>query len=278
LEAAGRGEIPVAAGRPQRTKPEAAGQYQYGLSNGFSKRPVPQLASEYIYERLKAEPGKITLVTVGDLTNAAKLIADHPEAKPWLKRIVLMGGAVRVGYNSKPPVVWEWNIRSDIKGAQAVFASGIPLVVAPLDATIVRLTEEYRNRIFGAQTPVTEPLQALYTLWGKPTPVLFDPVALTLSFTERFCTMEDLRLEVDAEGFTREVSGKPNARAAMSIRTQEYLEWYTGRVSGQQSSSAAGASRQMIAQRRAPQLLQLTVAGNRYQPDFPCIQRSRFDR
>jgi hypothetical protein len=59
-------------------------------------------------------------------------------------------------------------------------------------------------------------------------------VALTLSFTERFCTMEDLRLEVDSEGFTREVAGKPNARAAMSIQTREYLEWYTGRISGQQ--------------------------------------------
>jgi len=231
LETAGRSDIPVAAGRPRRETPEQKGQYAYGQEPSFRKRPVPELAHEFIYRQLKAEPSKITLVTVGDLTNAARLITEHPEAKAWIKRIVLMGGAVRVGYNSKPPVVWEWNIRSDIKGAQVVFSSGVPLTVAPLDATIVRLEEPERNRIFGSGTAVGQQLHSLYRLWGKVRPVLFDPVAVTLSFNESFCTMENLRIEVDDEGFTREVSGEPNARVATSIRVNEFIDWYVGRVS-----------------------------------------------
>jgi inosine-uridine nucleoside N-ribohydrolase len=236
LEEAGRADVPVAAGRPRRAQPEQKGQYQYGLEQGFSKRPVPELAPEFLYRQFKAEPGGLTLVTVGDLTNAARVITDYPEAKPWIKRIVIMGGAVRVGYNAKPPVVWEWNIRSDIKGAQTVFSSGVPLVVAPLDATtMLKLQEPMRQRIFSARRPFTGPLHALYKLWGKETPTLFDPVAVTLSFEERFCTIEDLRIEVDDGGFTREVKGKPNARVALSIRRDDFLEWYVRRLSTEPS-------------------------------------------
>jgi len=230
LHQAGRDDVPVAAGRPQRTVPETKGQYGYGLKADFPNRPVARLAPEFLYRALEAEPGKLTIVTIGDLTNVGRLLADHPEAKPWIKRIVIMGGAVRVGYNGKPPATWEWNIRSDIKAAQIVFSSGVPLVVAPLDATVVRLGEPMRARIFGAGNALGRELAELYRLWGKQTPVLFDPVALTLSFNESFCTIEPLRLEVDAEGVTREVGGRENARVALSIRRDDFLKWYVDRI------------------------------------------------
>src|SRR5262245_14325549 len=225
----GHEKIPVAAGRPPQARPTFQGQYQYGL-RATPKHPIKESAVEFMYNQLKAEPGKITLLTVGDLTNVARLITDHPDCKPWIKRVVLMGGAVRVGYNGKPPVEWEWNIKSDIKGAQTVFSSGLPLVVAPLDATLVRLEEPLRKKIFDAKTPLTYQLLAHYQLWDKQTPTLFDPVAVTLCFNESFCKMEDLRLEVDDKGFTREVKGKPNARVATSIKTDEFLKWYVERV------------------------------------------------
>src|SRR5262245_9184974 len=223
-------KIPVASGRPPRPQPMITGQYQYGLRAAW-KRPIKESAVEFMYKLLKAEPGKITLLTVGDLTNVAELITKHPEAKPWIKRIVLMGGAVRVGYNGKPPVAWEWNIKSDIKGAQTVFSSGVPLVVAPLDATLVKLDAPWRKKIFDAKTPLSYQLLAHYQLWDKETPTLFDPVAVALVFNESFCKMEDLRLEVDDQAFTREIKGKPNARVATSIDTEKFLKWYVERVS-----------------------------------------------
>ena len=232
LEAAGRPDIPVAAGKPQRSAPEKSGQYQYGLSGDFKKRPVKELAAEFLYRNLKAEPGKLTIITVGDLTNVARLLTEHPEARPWIRRIVIMGGAVRVGYNGKPPVVWEWNIRSDIPGAQAVFDSRAPLTVAPLDATLVPLETAERQRIFSAGGAIGGELQKLYELWGKPTPTLFDPVAVTLSFNETFFRTENLRLQVDREGLTREIAGPANARVAMSIDRGAFLDWYVRRLAG----------------------------------------------
>lgn len=231
LESVGRPEIPVAAGRPERASPETAGQYQYALDPNYKKRPVAELAPEFLRRQLEAHRGELTLITIGDLTNVALLLSRYPESSRWIKRLVMMGGSVRVGYSGKPPVDREWNIRSDVKAAQAVFASGIPILMAPLDATtMVKLEAPWRQRIFAARTRLTEQLEILYRLWGKTTPTLFDPVAVTLAFNEKFCRFEELRIEVDDQGFTREAPGRPNARVALSIRVDEYLGWFTDRV------------------------------------------------
>jgi inosine-uridine nucleoside N-ribohydrolase len=44
LHYAGRGEVPVAPGRPRRERPEQKGQYQYGLEAGVPNRPLPEPA------------------------------------------------------------------------------------------------------------------------------------------------------------------------------------------------------------------------------------------
>src|SRR5262249_41901426 len=211
LHAIGRADIPVASGSPPRDPPDFRGQMQYGLRPAFRKRPVKERAVEFLYSQLKANPGKLTLCAIGPLTNIAELLTKHPDCKPWIKRIVLMGGAIRIGYNGKPPAEPEWNIKCDIKAARTVFGSGVPLVVAPLDATAdVKLEGQQREAVFGAGTPLANQLRALFQLWDQPTPTLFDPVAVALCFDERFCKMEELRLEVDDKGMTRAVKGKPN--------------------------------------------------------------------
>jgi len=58
---------------------------------------------------------------------------------------------------------------------------------------------------------------------------MFDPVAVTLAFNESFCKLEDLHIEVDDKGFTREGKGKPNARVATSINQDDYLKWFVER-------------------------------------------------
>lgn len=231
LHAVGRDDIPVASGRPPRKTPDSRGQLQYGLRPGFRKRPVKENAVEFLYGKLKAEPGKLTLVAIGPLTNIAELLAKHPDCKPWIKRLVLMGGAVRVGYKSKPPADVEWNIKCDIPAARAVFRSGVPLVVAPLDATAnLQLTGKQRDAVFGAGTPLSNQLRVLFQLWGQPTPTLFDPAAVALCIGERWFKMEGLHLDVDDRGITRIGKGKPNARVATSVRRDDFLKWFTARL------------------------------------------------
>ena len=133
-----------------------------------------------------------------------------------------MGGSVRRGYGvgSKPEP--EYNIVQDVKAAQVVFRSGVPLVVAPLDATaMLKLDTARQKRLYDAGSLLTLSVQALVQLWqDKNLPILFDPVAVTLVYTEKFCTMRDLALEVDDKGFTKIVeAGK--AERARGDRDQE---------------------------------------------------------
>ncbi len=234
LTAVGQSNIPVAAGALPQPAEEIEKQGRYAKSDGDRPRalqPEKESAVAFLYQRLKEYRGEATLLTIGPLTNIARLLREHPDCKPWIRRIVMMAGSVRVGYKGKAPPETEWNIRCDIPAAQAVFASGIPLVVAPLDATtMLKLEEEPRRRLFEARTALTEQVRMLYELWGEQTPTLYDPVAVALCFEERFCKMEDLRLEVDSKGQTRIAKGEANARVATAIRRDDFLKWYVDRV------------------------------------------------
>lgn len=235
LAAVKRNSIAVAAGAMPQPAEEIEKQGRYAKPDGDRRprmpQPVKESAVEFLYQRLKENRGDLTLLAIGPLTNIARLLREHPDCKPWIRRIVLMGGSVRVGYKGTAPPETEWNIRCDIPAAQAVFASGIPLVVAPLDATtMLKLEAGPRQRLFRAATPLTEQVQALYRLWGAQTPTLYDPVAVALCFEESFCTMEEMRLEVDAKGQTRIAKGKANARVATAIRGEDFLKWYVDRV------------------------------------------------
>ena len=53
--------------------------------------------------------------------------------------------------------------------------------MAPLDVTaMLKLDAAARSRIFNQNTPVTNSLAALYHLWNRETPTLFDPMAVAL--------------------------------------------------------------------------------------------------
>jgi inosine-uridine nucleoside N-ribohydrolase len=235
LTAVDRRDIPVAAGAAPQPAEEIKGQYQYrnhpAVIFNRTAKPVKETAVEFLYQQLKARPGELALLPIGPLTNIARLLREKPDCKPWIKRIVLMGGSVRLGYKGQEPPEPEWNIKCDIPAAQTVFASGVPLVVAPLDATtMLKLEAPLRRRLFQAETPLTYQIQAMYQMWNEPTPTLFDPVAVMLCFDEHFCTMEDLRLDVDDRGMTRAVKGAANARVATAIRGDDFLRWYVERV------------------------------------------------
>jgi purine nucleosidase len=235
LTAVGRRDIPVATGALPQPAEDIEKQGRYATPAGDRRprasQPVKETAVEFLYQQFKERKGELTLLPIGPLTNIARLLREHPDCRPWIKHIVMMGGSVRVGYKGKPPAEPEWNIKCDIKAAQAVFASGIPLVVAPLDATtMLKLEEPLRRRFFQAKTPMTEQVRMLYQLWAERTPTLYDPVAVALCFEQGFCTMENLRLEVDDKGMTHVVKGEANARVATAIRGNDFLKWYVDRV------------------------------------------------
>lgn len=226
---AGRPDVPVFAGEPGKPLPID----QCRWADGFTSPALrPEPAVDFLKAEIERWPGEITLVPVGPLTNIGALLKRHPEVGKKIKRIVLMGGAIAHGYGDDLKPVAEYNIAQDPVAAQVVFSSGVPILVVPLDVTaMLGLDAAGRHRIFTRLTPLTNSLTLLYHLWNRPTPILFDPMAVALIIEPTLCEAKDLAVEVDEKGFTRAVEGKPpNATVALKTDPAKFFEFYLRRV------------------------------------------------
>jgi inosine-uridine nucleoside N-ribohydrolase len=227
-------KIPVYAGTS--TAPQAMKQAEW--ATGFTS---PALHTEggvaFMRRQIEARPGELTIVAVGELTNVAALLRSSPDIAKKIKRIALMGGAVRRGGQPGSAPVPEWNIKSNAAAAKAVFASGVPLVVAPLDATAdLKLAPEQRARVFAHGTPLTDALAALdfvwrYTNnWKGETPIMFDALAVVSVYKPDIAEFAPLHLVVEDDGLTRAVEGQPaNAQVALTSDPAQVLEFMTAR-------------------------------------------------
>jgi inosine-uridine nucleoside N-ribohydrolase len=224
-------QVPVVAGVPGPKQDIN----QAPWANDFvGPQILKESAVDFLRSKFHRYPGQITLIAIGELTNVAALIKSDPQAAKKIKRIALMGGSIARGYEpgSKPDA--EWNIKSNPAAAQVVFSSGVPITMAPLDVTaMLKLDAAARSRIFNQNTPVANSLAALYHLWNQETPTLFDPMAVALVLDPGLCQTRDLAVEVDNQGFTRVVAGKPaNATVGLSTDPSKFFEFYLGRVAG----------------------------------------------
>jgi len=226
--------VPVAAGADPQPKSPIDWQIQYrrhpAVVYNRTIKPAKENAVELMTWLANEDKG-LTIIALGPLTNVARFIKEQPAAAKKLKRIVIMGGSIAVGYEGKPKAEPEWNIETDIAAAKAVFASGLPLVVVPLDVTAkLTLDKKDRDTLFSARTPLTWQLQNLYELWDRETPILFDPAAVAAAAAERLFTFKPLRLEVNDKGLTLAVEGKPNARVAMELDEVAFRKLFLDRL------------------------------------------------
>lgn len=92
-----------------------------------------EMAWDMIYKAAKEANGELQVVAVGPLTNVAIAIAKYPDLEKYIKRLLIMGGAIEGG---NATTAAEFNIFADPHAAQAVFMSSIPKVMFGLDVTL----------------------------------------------------------------------------------------------------------------------------------------------
>lgn len=93
----------------------------------------PRPAAQFIVDIVMAsEPGEITLVPTGALTNIALAARVEPRIVPRVREVVLMGGGAHVGNWS---AVAEFNIVIDPEAAAIVFGESWPVTMIGLDVT-----------------------------------------------------------------------------------------------------------------------------------------------
>src|SRR5262249_36545039 len=97
------------------------------------RAPAAGDAVDVIVERVGEEPGQLTLLTLGPLTNVAAAFERAPDLPSSLRGLVVMGGTSD-GVGNVTPFA-EYNVWADIRAASAVFGSGAPLTMVGWDVS-----------------------------------------------------------------------------------------------------------------------------------------------
>jgi len=225
LSEAGIKKVPVAAGTPSDMPAFAQARWAEGFQGPAL---VSESAVDLMKQSLDHEKGRMVVVALGPLTNVAELLKRYPEVKSRIREIVLMGGSIARGYDPDSGPTNEYNIAADAAAAQAVFASGIPIRMAPLDVTArLQLEDGPREAIFAHHTPLTESLRALYLLWGQPTPTLHDPMAVSLLTNPGLCQTKPMRIQIGSDGSTKPATeGLPNATVSVETQPGHFIAYY----------------------------------------------------
>jgi purine nucleosidase len=145
----GRTDVPVARGAARPLK----GGWSRGIPGTDVYRPKSSAhrtiehGAAQIVERVMAEPGELTVVAIGPLTNIALALALEPRVATAVQRIVVMGG-VYLEHTNVSGMPGEFNFWVDPHGADEVLTSGAPLRLVGLDVTRqVRLSRKDATRM-----------------------------------------------------------------------------------------------------------------------------------
>jgi inosine-uridine nucleoside N-ribohydrolase len=207
-------DIPVGKGakRPLACKLQTAEEFhgKGGLSGltlpKTKNKPTGEAAWDVIYKIARENQGELEIVAIGPLTNIAIALAKYPELTGWIRRIVIMGGALLAG-NTTPAA--EFNICVDPEAAKRVFTCGVPFYLCPLDVTHEGyITVEDLNEIsgFGSKEAVffadiIRPYLALASLYsGGRGAALHDPLALLFAADSSYFTYEECFIGVETQG------------------------------------------------------------------------------
>jgi inosine-uridine nucleoside N-ribohydrolase len=147
VHAAGRTDVPVAVGQAAAIGPAPVTAFprwihgQDGLGDvGLPPAPLEPVAESAValLRRVVDErPGQVAVVTLGPLSNVARVLAADPAWASRVGRLVVMAGSVAVGGNATPAA--EANVAHDPGALAAVLAADWPEppLLIGLDATHV---------------------------------------------------------------------------------------------------------------------------------------------
>ena len=159
-----------------------------------------------IDEIMAHEPGEITLVATGALTNLALAVRLEPRIVHRVREVVLMGGGYHTGNWS---AVAEFNIIIDPEAAHIVFNEKWPLTMVGLDLTHQALaTPEVVARIAAVNTAPARFVGELLEFFGKTyqknqgfdSPPVHDPCAVARVIDPSVMTVQTVPVDIELTG------------------------------------------------------------------------------
>jgi len=174
----------------------------------------------------------VTVIGIGPLPNIAALLQRAPDVAA-LARFIGMFGSLRRGYFGSTEIHFgsteipaEYNVKLYPYACRHVFAAPWPITISPLDTcgSVQLAGERYQtfrsspDPLARAVDPLARAVMENYLCWtlanqnplyrgfdpDRESSILFDLVPIYLAMTEEWVTIEALRIDVTAEGRTRE--------------------------------------------------------------------------
>jgi inosine-uridine nucleoside N-ribohydrolase len=151
-----------------------------------------------------ANPGELTIVATGPMTNLALAFKLEPRLAQNVARLVLMGGAF-----TGPGGMRELNFAYDPEAAHIVLTSGAPATLIPLDVTrTTLLTLDDNRRLLSSRDPVARLLGSTAEPWirwlgavrGAPGCHLHDPLAMAVAIDPSLVDTESMHLAIELHG------------------------------------------------------------------------------
>jgi pyrimidine-specific ribonucleoside hydrolase len=239
---AGQEGIPAACGRdtplggnhafPDRWRESA--DALLGLTLPAGQDPASGLtAVELLASVIQSSSDKVSLLTLGPLTNVAEALQEYPSLAEDIEMIYIMGGAVNVPGNVGASGVGidnnvaEWNIYIDPVAANLVLRSGMPVTLVPLDATNhAPVTARFYRRL--AKNHTTPEATFVFDVLTQQKEFIdsggyyfWDPLAAAILTDESLAAIQTLGLcvverEGSESGRTKAGEGCPQVRVAFS--------------------------------------------------------------
>lgn len=237
LEISGRSDIPVfkGVGVPMRDEAlmfgfEGEGILEVGEEPAYEK----QHAVDFMIETIMNNPGEITVVTLGTVSNIAHAIIKEPKVVDNIKELIMMAGVIvpivdEKGVRRSP--VEEYNFNNDKIAAELVMRSKMPMTLIPIDVTLgAPLLDADLERIRTSDSPTAKLATKIFDLWppqekliytavGIPTEHtalwLHDPLTVMHAFNRELMTTYPLHIEaeynvtpIEREMYTHNTNGE----------------------------------------------------------------------
>ena len=242
LTLGGFGQVPVYAGEGMPIK--ATSVYDMPLSashlpktyeeGAFGKAVIEKNAIEALHKAINDNKG-LNLVTIGALTNVARLLEKYPEDEEKIGALYIMGGAVHMNLN-------EFNFTSDPEAAEIVLQSKAKKKVVTLDVTFkCALDKEQIERLRACKSEVVGKVLRMSELWGEGM-ILHDPLTLGCLLSDEFVQFEKSNLKVETEGyysrgkcanlcdFNWNKQGREDLLGSEGVKAKEDCELYLNRI------------------------------------------------